>query len=117
MRDCQASGGWADLWDRPARTRAQSGLYGTVGTCPAVSWASRCALSPFSWLAFSLEWKAPPLCDAEPEPAVDGWLLLVAVVVVAALLDAALTTVAPSAPPAIDPATIAAIMPRRMMDM
>jgi hypothetical protein len=44
-------------------------------------------------------------------------LVLGVVVVVAALLDAALMTVAPTAPPAIDPATIAAIMPRRMMVM
>jgi hypothetical protein len=37
------------------------------------------------------------------------------VVVVAALLEAALITVAPSAPPAIDPATIAAATPLRVM--
>ena len=33
---------------------------GMVGTCPALSWASRAALSPASWVASSLGWKVPP---------------------------------------------------------
>jgi hypothetical protein len=38
--------------------------YGTVGNCPAVSCASRAALSPASWVAFSLEWNVPLLAGA-----------------------------------------------------
>jgi hypothetical protein len=43
--------------------------------------------------------------------------VVVGVEVVAAELEAALITVAPTAPPAIEPTTIAAAKPRRMGDM
>src|SRR5207302_4817312 len=83
--------------------------YGTVGNWPASSCASRAALSPFSWAAFSLGTNLPVgaalgLLELVPE------LVELADVPLAALPTAELMTVPPRAPPMIDPArTVARI--------
>jgi hypothetical protein len=98
--------GWADRDPGPPVTVSTSRRQGTVGTWPAFSWASRWALSCPSWAAVSFEWKTP-FDVLLPELPLEG-------VDVAALLEAALNTVAPSAPPtSIEPASMAATTPLR----
>jgi hypothetical protein len=71
-----------------------------VGIWPAFSWASRAALSVFSWAAFSLEWNVP-------DGATEVLPFVAVVLVVAALLAVGAKTVAPSKPPvAIEPRTV-----------
>jgi hypothetical protein len=95
-----------------------------VGNLPAVSCASRCELSLASWKEFSFDLNTPPGGAPEGAPlaapsgaggvgsAVD---VLVDVVFVAAPLEAAPNTVAPTAPPASsEPAIAAVIIPLRM---
>jgi hypothetical protein len=97
----------------------QEPSYGTVGNCPAVSCASRCALSPFSCEEFSFGTNLPPFGGppglASGVAALPLVVFVAALVVFAAPLEAALMTVAPTAPPAIDPATSAARRPRFMV--
>jgi hypothetical protein len=50
-----AGGGWRWV---PPHARSSDG-YGTVGTWPAFSCASRAALSVASWAALSFEWNVP----------------------------------------------------------
>lgn len=104
-------GGRARL-DRPTST----GLYGeVVGNFPAVSSASRCALSEASCVAFSFGLNVPlggAPCGLDGVPAAG---VLLCVVVVAAPLEAAPNSVAPTAPPpSSDPAIAAVMMPLRI---
>jgi hypothetical protein len=94
-----------------------------VGNLPAVSSASRWVLSLVSCPAFSLGLNVPPggepegAPDGAPEGAppgapseADGVDPVATVLVVAAPLEAALNTLAPTAPPASSEAAIAAVM-------
>jgi hypothetical protein len=97
--------------DRPTSRR----LYGeVVGNFPAVSSASRCALSEASCVAFSFGLNVPlggAPCGLDGAPAAG---VLLCVVVVAAPLEAAPNTVAPTAPPpSSDPAITAVMRPLR----
>src|SRR5580704_10948882 len=92
----------------PVPTRIEW-LYGdVVGNFPAVSSASRFALSLVSCVAFSFGLNVPlggapsggPCIGPPPDVFVGPAGVLVGVVVVAAPLDAAPNTVAPMAPPA-----------------
>jgi hypothetical protein len=88
------------------------GDYGTVGTWPAFSWASRAALSPASWAAFSLEWKVPG-AGAVPVPGVvvDGVEALA--LGLAAAVAAWVTMKPPAKAPVISPTAVAATAARR----
>src|SRR5438552_9151406 len=81
-------------------------LYGTVGTCPAFSWASRWALSPASCDAFSLEWNVPVLVVPE--------LLLALGDAVAAEVAAWLTMKLPATLPATRPTAVMVNAVRRL---
>jgi hypothetical protein len=81
--------------------------YGTVGNWPAFSWASRAALSPASWAAFSLEWNVPEGVDGVVE--VEGDVVAAAVLVVAALV----TMKPPANAPDMSPTAVAAMAVRR----
>jgi hypothetical protein len=87
--------------------------YGTVGTWPAFSWASRAALSPASWVAFSLEWKVPG-AGAVPVPGVvvDGVEAL-GLAAVVAVVAAWVTMNPPAKAPVIRPSAVAATAARR----
>jgi hypothetical protein len=91
---------------------AVCGDYGTVGLCPAFSWASRAALSPASWEAFSLEWKVPG-AGAVPVPGVvvDGVEVLA--LGLAAVVAAWVTMNPPAKAPVISPTAVAATAARR----
>ncbi len=76
------------------------------GRCPEFSWASTVALSPDSWVAFSLDLKVPALAlglaDAAASCVLDPLL--------AAVAASGPARVAPITPPAIsDPATPAMV--------
>src|SRR5713101_1524191 len=84
---------------------------GTVGTCPAFSWASRAALSPASCVASSLGTNLPV-----DEPGVG--VGLAAVVAAAALRGETPYRAAPATPPtSIDPAMAAAVIAVRTLFM
>src|SRR5713101_9306942 len=78
------------------------GRYGTVGNWPASSCASRAALSPASWVAFSFGTNVPL---GAVLGTVAELLVVVVVAPVAALPAAELSTVPPIAPPASEPAS------------
>jgi hypothetical protein len=69
-----------------------------VGICPAFSCASRAALSPASWVAFSLEWNVPLGVAAAVELLLDDAAPVLGVVV-AAFEELPVKRAAPSAPP------------------
>jgi hypothetical protein len=86
-----------------------------VGNLPAVSSASRCALSLDSWVAFSFGLNVPLGAPLGGLDGVGAAEVLPCVVVVAAPLEAAPKTVAPTAPPpSTDPAIAAVMMPLRI---
>jgi len=89
-----------------------------VGNWPAFSWASRAALSPASWVAFSLEWNVPEGDDGVVE-GVDGVVevegdAVAAAVAAAVLVVAAWVTMKPPAnAPDMSPTAVAAMAARR----
>jgi len=85
-----------------------------VGNWPAFSWASRAALSPASWVAFSLEWNVPEGDDGVVE-GVDGVVEVEGDAVAAAVLVVAawVTMKPPANAPDMSPTAVAAMAARR----
>jgi hypothetical protein len=87
-----------------------------VGNWPAFSWASRAALSPASWVAFSLEWNVPEGVDGVVEvEGVDGVVEVEGDAVAAAVLVVAawVTMKPPANAPDMSPTAVAAMAARR----
>ena len=87
-----------------------------MGNWPAFSWASRAALSPASWVAFSLEWNVPDGVEGVVEvEGVDGVVEVEGDVVAAAVLVVAawVTTKPPAKAPDMSPTAVAAMAARR----
>src|SRR5206468_8852697 len=86
--------------DDPTPPLPNGPRYGTVGTWPAFSWASRAALSPASWVGSSFGTNLPELALGDVAAA--------AVLEVAALAASGPASAAPITPPVnSDPATAA----------
>ncbi len=85
-----------------------------MGNWPAFSWASRAALSPASWVAFSLEWNVPEGDDGVVE-GVDGVVEVEGDAVAAAVLVVAawVTMKPPANAPDMSPTAVAAMAARR----
>jgi hypothetical protein len=86
--------------------------YGTVGTWPAFSCASRAALSPASWVAFSLEWNVPG-AGAVPVAGVVVEGVVALALGLAAVVAAWVTMNPPAKAPVIRPRAVAATAARR----